>query len=155
MVLDILAMEDLATTDTQLVFNDDRVRLRAGGNNGVDVQTADALATTVTIGEAGTSTFTNMNGPVNGAQPNSMAYLAIQFSSEFVGVRGQGGSPPIADDPTDLPDGTVFANFTFIEYTALFGGTRVTMVDRVLVEDVGDLNAGLTVTRRFACSSDH
>ena len=87
----------------------------------------------------------SVTGTTNNANSNAIAYVAIQFTSIFAGIRGVTTDPvtpqnaTIAD--TGAPGGSSL--YTYIEYTALFGGNRITMVDRVRISD------GLTLTRRF------
>ena len=81
----------------------------------------------------------SVTGTTNNANTNAMAYLGIQFTSVFQGIRGQNGYATITD--SGAPGG--MALYTYIEYTALFTGSRIVFVDRVRLSD------GLTVTRDF------
>ena len=80
-----------------------------------------------------------VTGAINDGNSTAMAYVAIQFTSIFTEIRTS-----ILDGGLTSPD--VPANYTYIEYTAEFGGTRVTMIDRVA-------STGATITRRFTTAT--
>ena len=114
----------------------------AGDHHIVDVLTAAERALVDGL-VAGTGDLTvadlEVTGTVNDANSNAMAYVAIQFTSIFTEIRTS-----ILDGGLTSPD--VPGNYTYIEYTAEFSGTRVTMIDRVA-------STGATITRRFTAAT--
>ena len=87
------------------------------------------------VNGTGSTTATVHHQPVD-----TMAYLAIQFNSIFVAVRGQGTSPAIADTTADVDD------HTYIEYLSTWNNAtaNVTFIDRI------NNDTGVTVTRRYS-----
>ena len=98
--------------------------------------------TNTTIGVVGTG---NATATLHHAPVNSMAYLAIQFNSDFEGIRGTtAGFAAMTDAVTGSTD---------IEYTSIWdtgsvtgvATTRTTFIDRVAAD-------GATETRRFGAA---